>query len=68
LVRDGGLIGLMKRVIANESAEQLRANILHHLANEAQPEFNAVRIVRTPADVDPVTPLFFVEYLMAEWS
>jgi hypothetical protein len=50
LVRDGGLIGLMKRVIANESAEQLRANILHHLANEAQPEFNAVRIVRTPAD------------------
>ena len=68
LVRDGGFIALMKRVIANENAEQLRANILHHLANEAQPEFNAVRIVRTPTDVDPVTPRFFVEYLMAEWS
>jgi 8-oxo-dGTP pyrophosphatase MutT (NUDIX family) len=68
LVRDGGFVALMKRVIANESADQLRANILHHLANEAQPEFKTVRIVRRPADVDPATPGFYVQYLMAEWS
>jgi hypothetical protein len=68
LVRDGGFVALMKRVIVNESAERLRANIMHHLTNEAQPEFTAVRIVRRPADVDPVTPRFYVHYLMAEWS
>jgi 8-oxo-dGTP pyrophosphatase MutT (NUDIX family) len=68
LVRDGGFVALMKRVIVNESAERLRANIMQHLANEAQPEFTAVRIVRRPADVDPVTSRFFAQYLMAEWS
>ena len=68
LVRDGGVVLLMRRVTVNQSAEQLRANIMHHLANEAQPEFTAVRIVRGPADVDPATPRIFVEYLMTEWS
>jgi 8-oxo-dGTP pyrophosphatase MutT (NUDIX family) len=68
LVRDGGFVALMKRVRVNESAERLRANIMDHLANEAQPEFTAVRIVRSPADVDPATPRFFVEYLTAKWS
>jgi 8-oxo-dGTP pyrophosphatase MutT (NUDIX family) len=63
LVGDGGFVALMKRVRVNESAERLRANILDHLANQAQPEFTAVRIVRRPADVDPVTPRYFVEYL-----
>jgi 8-oxo-dGTP pyrophosphatase MutT (NUDIX family) len=68
LVRDGGFVALMKRVTVNESAERLRANIMDHLADEAQPEFTAVRIVRRPADLDPVTPRFYVHYLMAEWS
>jgi 8-oxo-dGTP pyrophosphatase MutT (NUDIX family) len=68
LVRDGQFVALMKRVMVNESAEQVRATIMHHLANEAQPEFTTVRIVRRPADVDPVTPRFFAQYLMAEWS
>ena len=68
MVRDGRFVALMKRVMVNESAERLRANIMHHLANEAQPEFTAVRIVRRPADVDPVTSRFFFQYLMAEWS
>jgi 8-oxo-dGTP pyrophosphatase MutT (NUDIX family) len=68
LVRDGGFVALIKRVIVNESAGRLRANIMHHLTNEGQPEFTAIRIVRGPADVDPVTPRFYVHYLMAEWS
>jgi len=67
MVRDGRVIALMKRVTVNEGAEQLRANIMHYLANETQPEFTAVRIVRKRADVDPATPRFFVEYLRAEW-
>jgi hypothetical protein len=41
---------------------------MDHLADEAQPEFTAVRIVRTPADVDPATPRVFVKYLMARLS
>jgi 8-oxo-dGTP pyrophosphatase MutT (NUDIX family) len=68
LVRDGGILALLKRVSVNESAERLRANIMSHLANEAQSELTAVRIVRRRADVDPATPPFLVEYLMAEWS
>jgi len=58
----------MKRVMVNESAEQLRAKVMRHLDKEAQPEFTDVRIVRRPADLDSATPRFYVEYLMAEWS
>jgi len=67
LVRDGEFVVLMKRIVVHESAEQLQANIMRHLANEAQPEFTAVRIVRRLTDVDPDTPRFYVHYLMAEW-
>ena len=68
LVRDGGFVALIKHVTANESAGRLRANIMDHLASEAEPEFTAVRVVRGPADLDPATPRFYVEYLIAEWS
>ena len=68
LVRDGGFVALLKRVTVNESAERLRANIMHHLASEAQPEFSAIRIVRGPADLDPATPRLLVEYLAVAWS
>jgi len=68
LVGDGGFVALMKHVRVNENAERLRTNIMDHLADEAQPEFTAVRIVRTPADVDPATPRVFVKYLMARLS
>ena len=61
-------LSLNERVTSNESAAQLRANIMDHLTREAQPEFTAIRIVRRPADLDPTTPRFYVEYLMAEWS
>ena len=58
----------MKRVTVNESAEQLLEKVTQHLANQAQPEFSAVGVVRSLADVDPATPQFYVDYLMAEWS
>ena len=67
-MRDGGFVALLKRVTVNESAERLRANIMHHLASEAQPEFSAIRIVRGPADLDPATPRLLVEYLAVAWS
>jgi len=68
LVRAGGFVALMKRVTVSKSAEQLVAKITQHLTNQAQPEFSAVGVVRSLADVDPATPQFYVDYLMAEWS
>jgi len=68
LVRDGGFLALMKRVTVNENAELLRMKIIQHLANEAQPEFTNIRIVRRLADLDLATPRFYVEYLRAELS
>jgi hypothetical protein len=68
LARDGGFVALIKRVTSCESAERLRANIMDHLTSESQPELTAVCFARRPADLDPATPRFYVEYLMAEWS
>ena len=68
LVRDGGFVALMKRVMVNESAERLVAKIMHHLTSQPQPEFSDISVVRNPADVDPTTPRFYVEYLISEWS
>jgi 8-oxo-dGTP pyrophosphatase MutT (NUDIX family) len=68
LVRDGGFIGLMKSLLADESSEALRARILCHLANEAQPEFSDIRFLHGPADFDPAVPRFLTTYLMRAWS
>jgi hypothetical protein len=63
LVRDGGFLALMKRLVAGESAETLRARIMSHLATEAQPEFSEIRFLRGPADFDPDMPRFLTAYL-----
>jgi 8-oxo-dGTP pyrophosphatase MutT (NUDIX family) len=68
LVRDNGFVALIKRVIASENAEDLRARIVRYLAGEAQPEFSEIRIVRGVADVDADTPRFLRAYLAAAWS
>jgi 8-oxo-dGTP pyrophosphatase MutT (NUDIX family) len=68
LVRDGGFIGLMKHLVADESAETLRARVLNHLANEAQPEFSDIRFLRGPADFEEAVPRFLTTYLMRAWS
>jgi hypothetical protein len=68
LVRDGGFIALMKRLISGESAETLRARVVRHLANEAQPEFSDIRLLRGPADFDPAMPRFLTAYLARVWS
>jgi hypothetical protein len=59
---------LMKRVTVNASAERLLVKITQHLAHQGQPEFSAVGIVRSLADIDPATPRFYAEYLMAKLS
>jgi NUDIX domain len=68
MVRDNGFVALIKRVIAAESADDLRTRIIRHLANEARPEFSEIRILRGIADVDADTPCFLRAYLAAAWS
>jgi 8-oxo-dGTP pyrophosphatase MutT (NUDIX family) len=68
MVRDGGYIGLMKRLVADESAEALRVRVMDHLANDAQPEFSDIGFVRGPADLDPAMPRLFAAYLQSTWS
>src|SRR6516164_9158325 len=68
LVRDNGFVALLKRVTANESAEDLRARIARYLAGEAQPEFSEIRILRGVADVDADMPRFLRAYLAAAWA
>jgi hypothetical protein len=68
LVRDGGFLALMKSLAARESAEELCARIMGHLASEAQPEFSDVRFLRSPADFDSAMPRFLTAYLAGIWS
>jgi 8-oxo-dGTP pyrophosphatase MutT (NUDIX family) len=63
LIREGGFIALVKRLVAVESAEQLHAQVMRHLANEAQPELSDVRFLRSAADFDPAMPRFVKAYL-----
>ena len=54
--------------ITEEGTAVLRARILGHLAGEAQPELSDIRIVRGPADLDPMMPPFMTAYLTHAWS
>jgi 8-oxo-dGTP pyrophosphatase MutT (NUDIX family) len=68
MVRENGFVALIKRVVAAEGADDLRARIMRHLASEAQPEFSDIRILRSIADVDDDMPSFLRAYLAAAWS
>ena len=49
------------------SAEALRRRILDHLASQRQPELADIRIVRGPADLDPMMPPFVLAFLRHMW-
>jgi 8-oxo-dGTP pyrophosphatase MutT (NUDIX family) len=61
-------IAQIKLLHTSETAAVLRARILGHLAGEAQPELSDIRIVRGPADLDPMMPPFMTAYLTHSWS
>ena len=64
----GPRIAQVKTLHARETAAVLRARILAHLAREAQPELADIRIVRGPADFDPMMPPFVTAFLTHVWS
>jgi 8-oxo-dGTP pyrophosphatase MutT (NUDIX family) len=64
----GSRIAQVKTLHARETAAALRARILAHLADEVQPELADIRIVRGPADFDPMMPPFVTAFLTHVWS
>jgi 8-oxo-dGTP pyrophosphatase MutT (NUDIX family) len=64
----GSLVAHMKLLRARQSAAELRARILDHLAAESVPELADIRIVRGPADFDPMMPPFVTTFLRHVWS
>jgi 8-oxo-dGTP pyrophosphatase MutT (NUDIX family) len=67
-VVDGARVAVMKRIDVPYPASQARTRLLHHLASTTQPELCDVRIVRSPADLDPAMPRFVTAYLAHMWS
>jgi 8-oxo-dGTP pyrophosphatase MutT (NUDIX family) len=67
-VLDGAYVAHIKLIQADDSATDLRARILDHLAREDQPELADIRIVREPADFDPVMPTFVTAFLSYIWA
>jgi 8-oxo-dGTP pyrophosphatase MutT (NUDIX family) len=63
MVRDGRYLALVKQLTAPQTAEALRARMTAYIAGEQNPEFTAVRIVRSRSDFDPAMPRFVTAYL-----
>jgi 8-oxo-dGTP pyrophosphatase MutT (NUDIX family) len=61
-------IAMVKVLQARETAAVLRSRILAHLAQETQPELADIRIVRGPADLDPMMPPYVTAFLTDAWS
>ncbi|MCZ7657968.1 MAG: NUDIX hydrolase [Xanthobacteraceae bacterium] len=64
----GPRIALFKLLQADETADELRRNVLAHLAAEPEPELAGVHIARGPADLDPAMPPFTQAYLRHMWK
>ena len=67
-VLGGSLVAHMKLLRARQTAAELRARMLDHLASEEVPELADIRIVRSEADFDPMMPVFVMTFLRHIWS
>jgi len=66
VVRDGGLMALLRPVQLAEDEAEVRTRIAAHLAAEAEPELSGIVAVRKAADLDPARmPGFARHYLEA---
>jgi 8-oxo-dGTP pyrophosphatase MutT (NUDIX family) len=64
----GPRLAMLKTLRSPLPAAELRARIRAHIAAEAQPELADVRIVRGPADLDPMMPEFIGDFLTQMWK
>ncbi len=67
-VRDRCYLALVRQVIAPLDGEALRAQIMRNLAQQQAPEFVAIRLARSPRDLDAAMPGFITAYLRHIWS
>jgi hypothetical protein len=67
-VLSGARIAHIKTMRAGEDAAALRRRILDTLARQQKPELSDIRIVRGPADLDPMMPAFVKAFLTAVWA
>ena len=65
VVRDGGLMALLRPVQLAEDEAVVRERIAAHLAAEAEPELSAIVGVRGPSDLDPARMPGFVRHYLA---
>jgi 8-oxo-dGTP pyrophosphatase MutT (NUDIX family) len=63
----GPRIALMKVLQARESAEELHARALHHIAAQAEAELADIRMVRGPSDIDASIPPHTVAFFNHIW-
>jgi 8-oxo-dGTP pyrophosphatase MutT (NUDIX family) len=64
----GARVAQMRIVRAQQSAEALRERILAYLAQEKAPELAGIRVVRSPADFDPMMPAYVTAFLRHVWG
>jgi hypothetical protein len=67
----GARIAQMKVLQARETAKELRARIVAHLAGESEPELADILVVAAPRDLDPirqVVPPHVTAFLDYVWS
>jgi len=67
-VAGGPLVALMKLLRSRQTAAELLARVLAHLASEEVPELADIRIVRSETDLDPMMPPFVTAFLRHIWS
>jgi 8-oxo-dGTP pyrophosphatase MutT (NUDIX family) len=59
----GARLALMKVLVADAPARELQERMRTHIAGDEHPELADIRIVRGPADFDPMMPPFVIEFL-----
>jgi 8-oxo-dGTP pyrophosphatase MutT (NUDIX family) len=59
----GARLALMKVLAADATALDLQRRMREHIARDANPELADIRIVRGPADFDPMMPPFVTAFL-----
>jgi 8-oxo-dGTP pyrophosphatase MutT (NUDIX family) len=64
----GRRIAMMKVMRARLPAAELRDRVRAYLGRQAEPELADMRIVRGPADLDPLMPEFLTAFLRHMWS
>jgi 8-oxo-dGTP pyrophosphatase MutT (NUDIX family) len=65
IVREGGLMALLRPVPLADDEATVRGAIAAHLAAEAEPELSAIVAVRRAADLDPARMPGFVRHYLA---